>query len=62
MQTLLISLIALFSVAICAFAGFWFYRAAQGRKQNIRPPQVSHRPVRNVAWDRAVRAARNRNR
>jgi hypothetical protein len=62
MQTLLIALIALFSVAICVFAGFWFYRTAGERRQNTTPPQVAHRHNRNVAWDHAVRSARNRNR
>lgn len=61
MQTLLIALIVLFCVAICAFAGYWFYRAARDRRQYVSPPETSHRPARNIAWDRAVRAARNRN-
>jgi hypothetical protein len=65
METLLLFLIVLLAGAICAFAGFWFYRAAKGRKQNIgRPqiaPEIARRPIRNDAWDRAVRAARNRN-
>jgi hypothetical protein len=64
-KVLLIFLIALLSVAICAFAGFWFYRAARERRQNITPlplaPELAHRTARNYAWDRAVRAARNRN-
>jgi hypothetical protein len=64
METLLIFLIVLFSGAICAFAGFWFYRAARGRKQDVMPPlapQIARRSARNQAWDRAVRSARNRN-
>jgi hypothetical protein len=65
MEALLISLIVLLSVAICAFAGFWFYRAVREHKQNVIPPiapEIGRRAVRNVAWDRAVRSARNRNR
>ncbi len=64
MEALLISLIVLFSVAICALVGFWFYRTAREHKQNVIPPiapEIGRRAVRNVAWDRAVRAARNRN-
>ena len=61
MQTLLIYVIVLLSVAICTTAGFSIYSAARQRKQTIAPPQIAHRPVRNEAWDRAVRAARNRN-
>jgi len=60
----LIYLIVLLSVAICALSGFWFYRAARERKQNVTPPiapEIEHRAHRNIAWDRAVRAARNRN-
>lgn len=61
MQTVLIYLIVLLSAAICAVAGIWFYNAARGRKQDIAASQITLRPVRNEAWDRAVRAARNRN-
>ena len=65
METLLLFLIVLLSGAVCAVAGFWFYRAAQERKQNMGQPQIApeiaRRPVRNAAWDRAVRNARNRN-
>ena len=61
MQTLLIFLIVLLSCATCAVAAIWFYSAARERKQNIGPAQIAHRPIRNEAWDRAVRAARNRN-
>ena len=65
MQTLLFFLIALLAGAICAFAGYSFYRAARERKQSIGSPQIApqimRRSVRNDAWDRAVRAARNRN-
>ena len=65
METLLLVLIVLLSGAICAFAGYWFYRAAQERKQHVRPPQIApeiaRRSIRNHAGDRAVRAARNRN-
>ena len=66
MATPVVFLIVLLSGIICALAGFWFYRAAQEQKQHAkRPPiapQTVHRPVRNAAWDHAVRAARNRNR
>jgi hypothetical protein len=58
---MLIYVIALLSCAICAIAGFWFYSAARERKHNLAPPQLTHQRVRNQAWDRAVRAARNRN-
>jgi hypothetical protein len=65
MGALLIFLIVVLSGVICALAGFWFYRATQERKQNIGPrqiaPDIARRPIRNDAWDRAVRAARNRN-
>ena len=65
MQTVLLFLIVLLAGAICAFAGYWFYRAARERKQSIGSPQISpqiaRRSIRNDAWDRAVRAARNRN-
>ncbi|MDP1909148.1 MAG: hypothetical protein Q8K85_12670 [Hyphomicrobium sp.] len=61
MQTLLIYVIVLLSAVICAVAGLWFYSAARERRQNIAPTPVAYRPVRNEAWDRAVRAARNRN-
>jgi uncharacterized membrane protein len=64
-DTLLLVLIVLLSGVICALAGYWFYRAAQERKRNAGGPQIApeiaRRPVRNVAWDRAVRNARNRN-
>ncbi len=63
METLLLVLIALLTAVICALAGYWFYRAAQERKLNSEgaqtAPEMSHRPVRNAAWDRAVRNARN---
>ncbi len=66
MGTPLVFLIVLLSGVICALAGFWFYRAAQEQKHRAtRPPlapQTVHRPVRNAAWDSAVRASRNRNR
>jgi|GEM_PF-1931684 hypothetical protein len=65
METLLLVLIVLLSVATCALAAYWLYRATQERKQNIGPrqiaPDIARRPIRNDAWDRAVRAARNRN-
>ncbi len=60
MEALLIFLIVLLSGAICAFAGFWFYRAVRERKQNAMP-QIARSPARNDEWDRAVRASRNRN-
>ena len=64
MEALLIYLIVLLSVAICAFAGYWFYRTAREPEQNVMPliaSEIGHRAARNIAWDRAVRAARNRN-
>ncbi len=65
MGTPLIFLIVLLSCVICALAGYWFYRAAQerGRHAGLPPPAPQHarRPDRNDAWDRAVRAARNKN-
>jgi hypothetical protein len=65
MKVLLIFLIVLLSVAICAFAAFWFYQATRERRQNAAPlllaPELARRTARNHAWDRAVRAARNRN-
>jgi flagellar basal body-associated protein FliL len=61
METLLVFLIVLLSVAICALAGYWFYRTAQERKHGVSTPQVANRTGRNIAWDRAVRSARNRN-
>ena len=65
MEALLISLIVLLSAAICALAGFWFYRTAQNRRNNSGwppiAPETAHRSNRNKAWDRAVLAARNRN-
>ena len=63
-ESLLIYLIVLLSIAICAFAGFWFYRAARERRQDVIPltaPEHRRRAARNLAWDRAVRTARNRN-
>ncbi|MEK7436319.1 MAG: hypothetical protein AAB150_05515 [Pseudomonadota bacterium] len=65
MESLLIYLIVLLSVAVCALAGFWFYRTAREHKQNPMPriaPETGRHAARNIAWDRAVRAARNRNR
>ena len=65
METPLLVLIVLLTTVICALAGYWFYRSAQERKQDPEGPQtipeITHRPVRNAAWDRAVRKARNRN-
>ncbi len=65
METPLIVLIVLLSGLICSLAGFWFYRAAQERKQHIGPPQlapqIARSSARNDAWDRAVRSARNTN-
>ncbi len=65
METPLIFLIVLLSGAICAVAGYWFYRAARERKQHAGPPplapQIARRSARNRAWDHAVRSARNRN-
>ena len=64
MGTPLVFLIVLLSGVICALAGFWFYRAAQERRRHAGPPpapQNGHRSDRNAAWDRAVRAARDRN-
>jgi len=61
MTAILLFLIVLFSGAICAGAGYWFYRASLERKKNVVPPQTVRRPIRNEAWDRAVQAARNRN-
>jgi hypothetical protein len=60
MEILLIFLIVLLSGAICALAGFWFYRAAQERKQRVRPPQIARRAVRDDPWERAVRASRDK--
>ncbi|MBE0615360.1 MAG: hypothetical protein IH604_16955 [Burkholderiales bacterium] len=65
METLLIYSIVLLSVTICAFAGFWFFGAAREHRQNVMPsiaPEIGRRGARNIAWDRAVRSARNRNR
>jgi uncharacterized membrane protein YebE (DUF533 family) len=66
METPLIILIVLLSGAICACGGYWFYRAAQERRQHAGAPQhaqqTTQRSARNRAWDHAVRAARNRNR
>ena len=65
METLLLVLIVLLSVATCALAGYWLYRSAQERKQHAGSPQLApqivRRSARNHAWDRAVRSARNRN-
>ena len=64
MQAPLIFLIVLLSVAICAFAGYWFYRAAQERRQHAGPqlaPRIARRSARNDEWDRAVRASHKRN-
>jgi flagellar basal body-associated protein FliL len=65
METLLLVLIVLLSVTTCALAAYWLYRTAQERKQHAGSPQlapqIARRPIRNDAWDRAVRAARNRN-
>ena len=64
MEVLLIYLIVLLSVAILAFAGFWFYRAAGERKQNVMPqiaPEIGHRAIPGNVSDCAVRGARNRN-
>jgi hypothetical protein len=65
METVLLYVIVLLLVAICALAGFWFYRATQVRGQHAGPPQpapeIAHHSARNRAWDRAVRSARNRN-
>jgi len=61
MTAILLLLIVLFSGAICAGAGYWFYLAFLERKKNAVPPQTVRRPIRNEAWDRAVQAARNRN-
>lgn len=66
METPLIILIVVLAGAICACAGYWFYRAAQEREQHAGAPelapQITHRSARNRAWDGAVRSARNRNR
>ena len=65
METLLLLLIVLLSVATCALAGYWLYHSSRERKQHAGPPQLSpqteHRSARNRAWDQAVRSARNRN-
>lgn len=61
METLLLFLIVVFSGIICALAGFWFYRASRASKQSVKPPPIARRAARNDAWDRAVRASRNRN-
>jgi hypothetical protein len=61
MHIALLFLIVLLTIVICALAGFWFYRTAQARTQNDWSPQIAQRTARNIAWDRAVRAARNRN-
>jgi hypothetical protein len=61
MTAILLFLIVLFSGAICAGAGYWFYRASLERKKIVVPPQTVRRSIRNEAWDRAVQAARNRN-
>jgi len=63
MEAPLIFLIVLLAGAICALAGFWFYRAVRERKQNVMPPvalQIARSPARSDAWDRAVRASRNK--
>ena len=39
METVLLYVIVLLLVAICALAGFWFYRATQVRGQHAGPPQ-----------------------
>ncbi len=65
MEALLLFLIVLLSGAICALAGIWFYRAAQESRKDGGPALLAQeaepRSIRNDAWDRAVRASRNRN-
>jgi hypothetical protein len=61
MHTPLLFLIVLLTIVICAVAGYWFYRDIQARKHSGWSPQDARHAARNLAWDRAVRAARNRN-
>lgn len=60
MDTLLIFLIVLLLGAICALAGFWFYRASQESKRSARPPQSARRNAEDDRWESAVRAYRDK--
>lgn len=60
MQLLLFFLIVLLSVAICALGGFWFFRAAEERKQIIGPPQITRGTAGHDHWEGAVRVSRDR--
>jgi len=60
METLLLYVIVLLSVAICALGGFWFYRAARARKQSAKPPQPARSAASHDPWKGAVRPSRDR--
>jgi hypothetical protein len=60
METLLLYAIPLLSLAICALCGYWFYRAAQARKQRAKLPQRARRADKHDPWEAAVRASRDR--
>lgn len=60
MDTLLILLIVLLLGAICALAGFWFYRASQESKAGVKPPQIARRTGTDDRWESAVRASRDK--
>ncbi len=61
MDTTLIYVIVLLSLAICALGGFWFYRAAQANKTITHRTQQAARgmPSRDP-WMHAARPARDK--
>ncbi len=60
METLLLFVIVLLSIAICTLGGIWFYRVEHARKQSAKPPQYARRPARHGRWEEALHASRDR--
>jgi len=60
METPLLFLIVLLSGAICALAGFWFYRSARERRKSGMPARIGRRAGKHDPWEDAVRAFRDK--
>lgn len=60
MTTLLLLAIVILTVAICAFAAFWFLRDAKAREQKRKPAYGARGSAGHYSWDGGTRTSRNR--
>jgi hypothetical protein len=61
METLLLYVVVLLSVAICTLGGFWIYRTEKAKKSTVRPARVARSAAARVdPWESALRASRDK--